>query len=100
MFSLVFRALRYLAMCKTEAKAHSFGFCSFYDLAMVESVLLRCQNVMLSAPMELGLDSPHGHCEGRQHFSSNACGCEMASLETNPSENSGAVNMDAHGSFS
>lgn len=100
MFSLVFRALRYLAMYETEAKAHSFGFCSFYDLAMVESILLRCQNVMLSAPMELGLDSLHGHCEGRQHFSSNACGCEVASLETNPSENSGAVNMDARGSFS
>lgn len=55
---------------------------------------------MLSAPMELGLDSLHGHCEGGQHFSSNACGCKMASLETNPSEYSGAVNMDARGSFS
>lgn len=68
MFSLVFRALRYLAMYETEAKAHSLGFCSFYDLAMVESILLRGQNVMLSAPMELGLDSLNGHCEGRQHF--------------------------------
>lgn len=65
MFSLVFRAVRYLAMYETEAKTKSFGFCTFYDLAMVESILLRCQNIMLSAPMELGLDSLHGHCEGR-----------------------------------
>jgi len=64
MFSLVFRALRYLAIYKTEAKARFFGFWSFYDLAMVESILFRCQNVMLSAPMELGVDSLHGHCEG------------------------------------
>lgn len=55
---------------------------------------------MLSAPVELELDSLHGHCEGRRHFSSNVCGCKVASLETNPSENSGAVNMDALGSFS
>ena len=88
MFSLVFRALRYLVMYKIEAKAHLFDFWSFCDLAMVESILFRCQNVMLSAPMELGLDSLHGHCEGRRHFSSNACGCKVTSLETVPSENS------------
>lgn len=93
MFSLVFRALRYLAMYKLEAKAHFFGFWSFCDLAMVESILFRCQNVMLSAPMELGLDSLHGHCEGRRHFSSNACGCKVASLETDPSENSAGLRM-------
>lgn len=66
MFSLVFRALRYLAMYEIEAKPHVFGFWSFYDLAVVESILFRCQNVMLGAPVELGLDSLHGHCEGRR----------------------------------
>lgn len=91
MFSHVFRAHRYLAMYKIEAKAHFFDFWSFYDLAMVESILFRCQNVMLSAPMELGLDSPHGHCEGRQHFSSNACGCKVVSHEMDPSKNSGGL---------
>lgn len=77
MFSLVFRALRYLAMYKMEAKAHFFVFGSFCGLAMEESILFRCQNILPGAPMELGLDSLHGHCEGRQHFSSNACGCSV-----------------------
>lgn len=88
MFSLVFRARRHLVMCRIEAKPHFFGFWSFYDLAIAESTLLRCQNVMPSAPMELGLDSLHGQREGRRHFSSNACGRKVASLETDSSENS------------
>lgn len=65
MFSLSFRALRYFAMYKLEAKALFFGFWSFCGSAVVESILFRCQNIMLSAPMELGLDSLHGHQEGR-----------------------------------
>lgn len=89
-----------LQCTKQKPKPIPLASCSFYDFAMVESILLRCQNVMLSAPVELELDSLHGHCEGRRHFSSNVCGCKVASLETNPSENSGAVNMDARGSFS
>lgn len=95
MFSLVFKALRYLAMYEIEAKPHFFGFWSFYDLAVVESILFRWQNVMLGAPVELALDSLHGHCEGRWHFSSNACGCKGASLETRPPENSVGLGMSA-----